>query len=110
MRYLDAIAGVEFDLDLWTDFQEVMGYYPIGSLVQLNDASLAFVINVPLVDLLKPQAAAAAVVVVANGQQLEDNLLIDLANESELKIQQELDSCDVFKDRALDTFMNLKIV
>jgi len=107
MRYLDAIAGVEFDLDLWTDFQEVMGYYPIGSLVQLNDASLAFVINVPQVDLLKPQVA---VVVDANGQQLEENRLIDLADGSELMIQKDRDSFDVFKDNALEKFMNLKIV
>lgn len=106
MRYLDAMAGVEFDLDLWVAFQDVMGFYPVGSLVKLTDNSLAFVINVPEKDPLRPHII---VVVEANGQRIAQNRFIDLAEEPSLSIQRDLDSFEVFKDDALNVFTNLNV-
>jgi len=107
MRYLDAMAGVEFDLDLWNEFQDVMGFYPVGSLVKLSDDSLAFVINVPENDLLKPHVI---VVLEANGQQPSQNRFVDLADEPSLSIQKDLDAFEVFKSDALNVFSNLKVI
>ncbi len=107
IRYLDAIAGIEFDLDLWTSFQEVMGYYPIGSLVRLSDNSQAFVINVPKKNLLNPHIA---VVMEADGQRPAENRFIDLAQEKTLTIQEDLDASDVFKENAFSVFSGLNIV
>ncbi len=107
MRYLDAMAGVEFGLDLWNEFQDVMGFYPVGSLVKLSDESLAFVINVPDNDLLSPHVVVA---MEANGQRPSQNRFIDLAAESSLSIQKDLDSFEIFKSDALSVFSNLKVI
>ncbi|MBU2644310.1 HD domain-containing protein [bacterium] len=107
MRYLDAMAGVEFDLDLWDAFQAVMGYYPVGSLVKLSDHSLAFVISVPQKDILRPQVI---VVVDAEGQRTEENRFIDLKEDLSLSIQKDMDSFDVFKSDALHVFTSLNVV
>lgn len=107
IRYLDAIADIEFDLDLWTDFQEVMGYYPIGSLVQLSDDSQAFVINVPKKDLLNPQVA---VIIEADGTRSDQHRLIDLAESEALSIKKDLDAVEVFQENAFTIFSNLNIV
>ena len=107
MRYLDAMAGVEFDLDLWNEFQDVMGFYPVGSLVKLSDESLAFVINVPSKDLLRPHVV---VVMEPNGQRPSQNRFIDLAAEPSLSIQKDLDSFEIFKSDALSVFSNLKVI
>lgn len=107
MRYLDAIAGIEFDPDLWDDFQAVMGYYPVGSLVNLSDGSQAFVISVPHKDLLNPQVAE---VVDAAGHPTEKNRLVDLAEEPSLTIKSDLDALDVFQDNAFSVFSGLNIV
>jgi len=106
MKYLDAMAGIEFDLQLWNDFLEVMGHYPKGSLVELSDESLAFVVSVPKVDILKPQVVR---VCDANGKELENSDLIDLYEEQDISIVKDVDCHEIFKERALDVFMNLKV-
>lgn len=107
MRYLDAIAGIEFDVRLWERFREVMGYFPIGSLVKLSDDSLAFVISVPQKDLLNPQVA---VVMAPDGRRTEKNRLIDLAEEEGLSIQKDIDAAEVFSEKAFTVFSGLQIV
>lgn len=106
MRYLDALAGVEFDVDVWDDFLAVMGLYPKGSLVQLNDNSLAFVIDISGEDPEKPK-----VVVVRNaaGEDLKHNNLIDLTEEKDIVIAKDLDCLEVFGDDAIEIFSNIDI-
>ena len=71
MRYLDATAGVEFDLQLWQQFQRVMGHYPKGSMVKLSDGTYGFVMNVPQKDVIRPQVA---IVRNSDGEDIQKSL------------------------------------
>jgi len=106
MRYLDALAGVEFDMDVWEDFLSIMGLYPKGSLVQLNDESYAFVMNISEDDPERPQ-----VVVVRNagGEDLTHHSLLDLQEEKEITIVKDLDCLEVFGTDAIDYFSKINI-
>ena len=106
MRYLDALAGVEFDMDVWDDFLSIMGLYPKGSLIQLNDESLAFVMNISEDDPERPQ-----VVVVRNGsgEDITHHTLLDLMEEKEITVVKDLDCLEVFGTDAIDYFSKINI-
>ncbi|MCP4753641.1 MAG: HD domain-containing protein [Proteobacteria bacterium] len=108
MRYLDALAGVEYDFDVWEEFLQVMGMYPKGSLVELNDGSLGFVMNVPGngKDLERP---LVAVVRNSEGEDLKHHDLVDLQMEKDVSIVKDADSQEIFGDRALETFMSIRV-
>ncbi|MBU3917721.1 HD domain-containing protein [bacterium] len=106
MRYIDQLAGVEYPQEVWNDFFQVMGRFPIGSLVQLNDGSQAFVTNVPEKDLNKPQVV---IVKNAKGERLTHQTFADLQVEKDLSIKKELDNYDAFDEDPLDIFTNLRI-
>lgn len=105
IRYIDTLAGVEFDFDVWEDFMKVTGLYPIGSLVELSDKTSAFVLNVPEKDLARPRVA---VVLDADGKEVKNNTLIDLEDEMDLSIVKDLDHYDIFGDRALEVFTQIQ--
>jgi len=106
MRYLDALAGVEFDMDVWDDFLQVMGLYPKGSLVELNDSSAAFVMSISEEDPERPQ-----VVIVRNsaGENLTHHSLLDLQEEKEIEIVKDLDVMEVFGKDAMAVFSDINI-
>jgi HD-GYP domain-containing protein (c-di-GMP phosphodiesterase class II) len=106
MQYIDQLAGIEYDQEVWDDFYQVMGRFPIGSLVQLNDGSQAFVTSVPEQDLNRPQ-----VVIVKNaaGEDLTHQTFADLQVEKDLSIKKGLDNQAVFGEDLLDVFTNLRI-
>ncbi len=108
MRYLDALAGVEFDQEAWNSFVKVMGLYPIGSLVGLNDKTIGFVMNVPAEeeDMERP---LIAVVRNAEGEDLQNHYLVDLLEEQDMLIDSDLDSQEVFGNNALKTFSEIQI-
>ena len=106
MRYLDALAGVEFDMDVWEDFLTIMGLYPKGSLIQLNDESLAFVMNISEEDPERPQVV---VVRTASGEDLTHHSLLDLMEEKEVTIVKDLDCLEVFGTDAIDYFSKINI-
>jgi cyclic di-GMP phosphodiesterase len=108
MRYLDALAGIEYDLKAWDQFLHIMGVYPKGSLVVLNDGSMGFVMNVPGrgVDLERP---LIAIIRNSQGETLKHHDIIDLAVEKDIKIVEDMDSQEVFGDRALDVFTSISI-
>jgi len=105
MRYLDALAGVEFDEDVLDDFIAVLGLYPLGSYVVLSDKSEGFVMNVPE----KPSRPLVAVLKDATGAKQSPAILIDLMVETGLKISGEIDPVEVFGENALDEFISLKV-
>jgi HD-GYP domain-containing protein (c-di-GMP phosphodiesterase class II) len=107
IRYLDALAGVEFDPEIWNNFLQVTGKYPKSSLVELSDDSLGFVMNVPKEDLDRPQVA---IVRNAAGEDLTRTPLIDLAVERNISIVKDLDAQDIFGEKCLNTFLNIKAV
>ncbi len=106
IRYIDALAGVEFDIDTWSDFISVVGLYPKGSLVQLNDNSTGFVMSIPSDDLNRPQVA---IVRNAAGEDLEHHTLVDLELEQELEIVKDLDIEETFGADALNVFSSIQI-
>ncbi|MDX2469400.1 MAG: HD domain-containing protein [SAR324 cluster bacterium] len=106
IKYLDALSGIEYPMDLFGYFQKVIGKYPKSSLVELSDASMGFVMNVPELNLDRPQ-----IVIVKNGagELLQSNPMIDLEVEQDMSIAKALDATDEFGDDALDIFSNLKV-
>ncbi|MDX2470761.1 MAG: HD domain-containing protein [SAR324 cluster bacterium] len=106
IRYIDSLAGIDFDDDIWEDFLKVIGKYPKGSLVKLNDQSLGFVVSVPQDNLENPN-----IVLVQDSKhvRLKEHELIDLAETEELNIIEDLDPEDVFKGKAAEWFANLTI-
>jgi HD-GYP domain-containing protein (c-di-GMP phosphodiesterase class II) len=108
MRYLDALAGIEYDAEAWEDFQNAMGIYPKGSLVQLSDNSLGFVMSVPENgnDLERP---FVAVVRNSVGVDLTHHYLVDLEKERDMSIVKDLDALDVFGDKAFDIFTRIQV-
>jgi len=108
MRYLDALAGIEYDLEVWEDFLAALGIYPMGSLVQLNDGSLGFVMSIPEngKDLERP---LVAVVRNSDGEDLKHQHLVDLEKERDMSIVKDLDYKSVFGDRAFDIFTSIQV-
>ena len=106
LRYLDAIAGVEYSLDLWDLFFRVIGHYPKGSLVKLNDGSLAYVIGTAIDAPVRPQ-----VVVVRNpeGEEITHHTLLDLQEEQDMSIAKDVDVRTEFGEKALDVFFGIDI-
>jgi len=106
LRYLDAIAGVEYSLDLWNLFFEVMGIYPKGSLVKLNDGSLAFVIGAYKEVPVRPQVV---VVRTAEGEDITHHTLLDLQDEQDMSIAKDVDVHTEFGEKALDVFFSIEV-
>jgi putative nucleotidyltransferase with HDIG domain len=106
MRYLEALAGVEVDQYAFDLFVREMGVYPKGSLVQLSDDSIGFVMNVPdeNMDLNRP---LVAVVRDSRGTDLTHHHLLDLHFEKDISIKQDVDRNDIFGDRAVDVFTHI---
>ncbi|MBT6611024.1 MAG: hypothetical protein HOB38_02880, partial [Deltaproteobacteria bacterium] len=108
MRYLEALAGVEIDQYAFDLFLHEMGVYPKGSIVELTDGSLGFVMNVPVgkQDLRRP---IVAVVRNSEGQDLTHQHLLDLQVERDMSITRDVDRKDVFGDRTLEVFTTITI-
>ncbi len=106
IRYIDALAGVEFDFNAWDDFLSVIGLYPKGSLVELSDKTIGFVTSVPQENLEKPQIA---IVRNAEGEDLIQNSIIDLELEEDISIVKDLDIEETFGANALSVFSKIKI-
>ncbi len=106
IRFIDALAGVEFDQGIWDDFVSVMGIYPKSSLVELTDGTIGFVISVPEEDLEKPQVVIFRD---ADGNDFDHPTLVDLQEEEDLEIDQDLDHNDILGEDALDIFLSLEV-
>ncbi|NQU63318.1 MAG: HD domain-containing protein [SAR324 cluster bacterium] len=106
IKFIEQLSGIEFDMDVWDSFYQIMGKYPVGSLVELNDGSIGFVVQSAVEDLDKPRVA---LVRNAKGENLKNNTLIDLQEELDIEIVKDLDNYDVLGDDSLDIFTNLKI-
>lgn len=106
MKFIEQLAGIEFDQDIWDDFYQILGQYPVGSLVELNDGSYAFVTGAATEDLSKPKVA---VIRNAQGEDVKNNTLIDLQLDQDIVIAKELDNYDVLGDDSLEIFTHLNI-
>lgn len=108
MRYLEALAGVEIDQYAFDLFIREMGVYPKGSMVELSDGSLGFVMSVPegKMDLNRP---IVTVVRNAQGQNLTHHHVLNLQVEKDISIKRDVDKKDVFGDKALEVFTSIAI-
>jgi len=106
IKFIEQLTGIEFDLDVWDSFFQIMGKYPAGSLVELSDGSMAFVVQPADDDLDKPKVA---VIRNAKGEDLTNNPLINLAYEQDITIVKDLDNYEVLGEACLDVFTNMKI-
>lgn len=107
MKFIDQLSGVEYDLDIWNEFMKIMGRYPKGSAVELNDGSQAFVVAVPEKNLERPQIV---IVRDEDGNDLEHHTFVDLEEELDLSITKELDSYETFGDKVVEIFANLQVI
>jgi HD-GYP domain-containing protein (c-di-GMP phosphodiesterase class II) len=82
---LFAQCRTKFDETLLSGFIKMMGIYPPGSLVQLNDERYAMVMTVNAAHPLKPR-----VLVVDNATAPDDALYLDLEREPALGIRRSL--------------------
>lgn len=107
VKFIDQLSGVEYDLDIWSEFVKIMGRYPKGSAVELSDGSQAFVVSVPAQDLERPQ-----VVQVRNsaGEDLSHHSLIDLQEVQDLSISKELDAHETFGENVVEVFSSLQVI
>jgi len=106
MRYIESLAGIDYDEEVWKDFRLVMGIYPKGSLVKLSTGAAGFVVSVPEDDLERPQVAVSTD---ANLKPLPKQELLDLKMEPSITIVEDLDPDQVFQGKALERFANLQI-
>lgn len=108
MRYIDALAGVEYDDEVWAQFLKIMGLYPKGSLVELNNHSIGFVVSVPR-NGNDPKKPVVAVIRNEYGEDLTHHELLDLQEEMDVSILKDLDNHEVFGTKALDKFMAINV-
>ncbi len=106
MRYLDSLAGIEYGQKTFDLFLKVMGKWPIGTLVELNDGSMAFVINQG-----KSLETPWVIQIISSaGEQLTKTPILDLAVEKDIKIVKDHHVEKVFLgEDGMEVFANLKV-
>ena len=106
MAYIDRLSGIECDTEVWTAFRETLGWYPVGSLIQLTEGSQAFVIEDNFDNLDRPMVA-----VTRNSfdEELTHNTFIDLNTEKDIFIEKGLDPFLIYGDQAIDKFTQLQV-
>lgn len=108
MRYIDALSGVEYDYEVWLLFLRIMGLYPKGSLVELSNHSIGFVVSVPK-NVGDPERPIIAVVRNEFGEDLGHHELVDLQETLDISIIRDLDNQEIFGTNALEVFMGIEV-
>jgi len=106
MKYINQLEGIECDPVVWTAFREALGWYPVGSLVELNDGSQAFVVEKAHNGLYRP-----SVVVTQDSydEELTHNTFIDLNTEKDIFIKKGLDHFEIYGDKSINRFLQLQV-
>ncbi|MDX2469383.1 MAG: HD domain-containing protein [SAR324 cluster bacterium] len=106
MRYLDSLAGIEYGQKTYDLFLKVIGKWPIGTLVELNDGSMAFVINQG-----KTLDTPWVIQIISSaGEQLTKTPILDLDVEKDMKIVRDHHVEKVFEgEDGMEIFANLKV-
>lgn len=106
VKFIEQLSGIEYDLDIWDEFVTIMGNYPVGSLVELNDGSIAFVVQRHDSDPSKPKVVPVRN---AKGEDITHHTLINLEVEKDIVIAKDLDNYDVFGEASFDIFTSIQI-
>ena len=106
IRYLDSLAGIEYDQDTFNIFLSVMGKWPIGTLVELSDKSKAFVIK-QNVDINSPKVVQ---VISSAEERLTHTPILDLAVEKDITIVTDHHVDKVFEgEDGMELFAGLEL-
>lgn len=106
IRYLDSLAGIEYDQDTFDVFLSVMGKWPIGTLVELNDKSKGFVIKQGS-DINSPQVVQ---VISSAEERLTHTPIVDLSTEKDMSIVTDHHVDKVFEgEDGMEFFANLEL-
>jgi HD-GYP domain-containing protein (c-di-GMP phosphodiesterase class II) len=108
LRFIESLAGIEFDLRAWHFFSQEMGVYPVGSMVELNDGSLGFVVNSTEPN-RRPERPLVAVTRNQSGDDLTHPHLLDLHVERGFRIVRDVDYQSVYGDQAIEVFTNMAV-
>jgi len=106
LDYIDNLAGVECDTKVATAFRGTLGWYPVGSLVQLNDGSQAFVVGRSTESLDRPSVAITRN---SYGEELTHNTLFDLNEEKDIFVEKGLNHFQIYGDDTLNRFIQLQV-
>jgi len=83
-------SGTAFDPELLDKFFKIMGYWPIGAVVELNDSTIALVRSQNEFDIMRPKIEIVS--------PEEKKRLVDLTQEKSLSIQRYLNPWKEGKD------------
>lgn len=106
VRYIESLAGVEYDYDVWEDFLFAIGKYPVGSLVQLSTNDIAFVVEVPDDT---PDSPTVVTVRDADGKDIKDHTFIELSHNKNITISKDLDVSEIFGEKGLEVFTRINL-
>ena len=110
VEFLRKLQGSEFDEAMVEKFLEVIGIYPVGSLVRISSGEMGFVTAI------RKEHQERPVVVLcenAKGERLSANPLVDLAAEPELSITEVIDHYEHYNqsiDHAFQVFKSLQVI
>ena len=106
VHYLKSLAGTEFDREVFNDFRNVLGDFPMGSVVKLNDASTGLVVSVPETNLARPNII---VVKDSQGNDLKSHPLVNLKHEKNLYITQDIKPEKALGNRAEELVREINV-
>ena len=102
-------SGKDFDEGMTRLFLQVMGRYPVGSLVRMNTGDVAFVIGQSARAADRP---IVAMIENAKGEPLTHHTMVDMMSNLTLKVKEALDPFDHFTQSGrtpYEAFANLKL-
>jgi len=106
LKFIDRLVGIECDIRAWNAFRGALGWYPIGSLVKLNDGSQAFVVERSSERMNRP---AVAVTRNSFDEDLTHNTYIDLSVEKDTFITRGLNHFEIYGNQAINRFAQMQV-
>lgn len=110
VEYLAQLESTEFDPKMLGQFFEVIGKYPVGSLVRLNTGDLAFVLMIGPKE--HPERPIVTVVENAAGEMLTHHSLLDMMLEEDIGVEEVVDHYNHYnesEDQAHGIFRSIRI-
>lgn len=96
VQYMQELKGSEFDPKMLKQFLEVMGIYPVGSLVKLSTGEMAFVLMIGPKH--HPDRPIVSIVENADGDMMSHHTLLDLMLEPEITLVEVVDHFEHYND------------
>jgi len=108
VEYLLGLKGTEFDDRILDQFIQVVGKYPVGSLVRLSTGDLGFVMQIGPREF--PDRPMVAVVENAKGELLTSQTLVDLMVEASVSVKEVVDHYEHYNKSEEQAFQIFKSI